>query len=131
MRLSYSGLAGLLEQNIVEVRFNRRNVKSGWNDTRRMLCTNSTSLLNSTPGRIALNFVPPKGGYLTFDPRRKNVVITWDLMFQAYRCVSLDTHDIVAVIPVRNIEEIEAFWEYFNQALQPMTTYDKVGFMNS
>ena len=131
MQLSYSGLLGLLKQNVVEVKFKRRHDKPGWSDDRRMLCTNNVNLLNSIEGRIALNFAPPKGGFLTFNPREKNVVVTWDLLWAAYRCISLEIHDIVAVIPVSNEEETDKFWEYFNQALQPMSPSDKIGFMNT
>ena len=84
MKASLATIKSLLLNNVAEIKFLRRRPKFGGTATRRMLCTNSLSLLNSTEGRLALNYRRainmPK-----FDPNAKNLVITWDIFMQDYR----------------------------------------------
>jgi hypothetical protein len=131
MKLTYQGLLGLLQQSVVEVRFKRRRGKTGWKSYRRMLCTNNLNLLNSNEGRIAFNFRHPKGGSLGFNPKAKGLVISWDLMWQDYRMISTDAYDVVSIVPVRTPEEIAAWWVYFNDHLQDMSSGEKIQFMNN
>ena len=130
MRLTYMGLAMLLQQSVVELRFKRRRQKPGWKSYRRMLCTNNLSLLSSPTGRIAFNF-RPAGGHLGYNPKSKGLVISWDLMWQDYRNISLDAYDVVSVIPIKTPEEVQAWWEYFNNSLQGMSGGEKVRFMDN
>ena len=55
MKLNLPGLQQLLATHVCEVTFVRRKNKPGYSQGRRMLCTNNYPLLNSPPGRIALN----------------------------------------------------------------------------
>jgi hypothetical protein len=90
-----------------------------------MLCTNSLSLLNSTEGRLALNYRRainmPK-----FDPNTKNLVITWDIFMQNYRCINMAACDLIQVIPAN-----QEFWKFFNEKLAGMSAPQKINFMNS
>jgi len=90
-----------------------------------MLCTNSLSLLNSTEGRLALNYKRavnmPK-----FNPNTKNLVITWDIFMQDYRCINMAACDLLQVIPAN-----KEFWMFFNQKLAGMNAVQKINFMNS
>jgi hypothetical protein len=126
MKLAQGGLFALLQNNVVELRFKRRREKPGWAAYRRMLCTNDVQILSSVPGRIALHFKTPH-----FPPpypwRIKNLVCTWDLFWQDWRMVSLETCDIITVIPTKPPDK---FWGYFNLYLQSMSPSDKVAFMN-
>lgn len=126
MKLSQGGLLTLLQNNVIELRFRRRRPKPGWNSYRRMLCTNDFQLLNSVPGKIALHFKPPTGPP-PYPWRIKNLVCTWDLFWQEWRMVSVETHDVVTVIPTKPPEQ---FWSYFNIYLESMSPSDKVAFMN-
>jgi hypothetical protein len=89
-----------------------------------MLCTNSLALLNSTEGRIALNYKrainSPK-----FNPNEKNLIITWDIFMQNYRCINMAACDMIQVIPAN-----QQFWKYFNERLVMLSAAQKINFMN-
>lgn len=129
MHLTWAGLKALSKQNIVELRFRRRHMKPGWNDWRRMLCTNATYILNSAPGHIALHFKPPTHPPVVIEGQY-NMVCMWDLMWQEYRYVGCEAVDVVTVIPVKTKEEQDAFWQYFNNYLQSLSPQQKLSFMN-
>ena len=84
-----------------------------------MLCTNSESLLNSSKGRTALNYTPPKTG-AKYNPDAKNIVITWDVFMQSFRCVSLESCELISLIPAD-----DDFWVYFNENIYPMSAAQK------
>jgi len=90
-----------------------------------MLCTNSLQLLNSVEGRLALNYKRainmPK-----FNPTQKNVIITWDIFMQDYRCINMTACDLIQVIPAN-----KQFWDFFNQKLAGLSAPQKINFMNS
>jgi len=130
MKVSIPALKELLAGNVVELRFNRRRPKAGWNNTRHMLCTNNWQLLNSISGKVALKFktptAPPK-----YNANAYHLVTAFDLFWQEYRNISPETHDIVALMPVKTPEDIDKFWMYFNDVLSKMSASEKTGFMNS
>ena len=125
MKVSQASLKNLLLNNVAEIKFVRRRAKPGAAATRRMLCTSSLSLLNSTEGRLALNYRrainTPK-----FNPNIKNLVITWDIFMQDYRCINMAARDLLQVIPAN-----KEFWAFFNQKLAGMNAAQKINFMNS
>jgi len=125
MKASLPTIKSLLLNNVVEIKFLRKRPKPGTPATRRMLCTNSLSLLNSTEGRLALNYrraiQMPK-----FDPTTKNLVITWDIFMQDYRCINMAACDLIQVIPAN-----KEFWMFFNNSLVGMNAAQKINFMNS
>ena len=124
MRVSLGNLASVLQENVAEVKFTRRRAKAGSPATRRMLCTNSFGLLNSAEGRVALNFKPPTN-YPKYNPQAKNLVVTWDIIMQGFRTISVETCDLVSVIPAN-----DEFWTYFNDKLAPLSQAEKTNFMN-
>ena len=118
-------LDNILLNNVCEIRFVRRIPKVGFPPTRRMLCTKSYNLLNSTNGRITLNYRPPA------NPRQinealENVVVVWDILMQDYRNVSMEQCDLINEYPAN-----DEFWEYFNNNIYPMSLQQKIQFMNS
>lgn len=127
MRLGRSALAQLLMTNVVELRFRRRIEKAGFGDYRRMLCTNDRGLLMSQLGRNILNFEPatqpPK-----FNPAQKNLIITWDIFMQNYRCINCNDVEVVAVI--NTSPNATEWWKYFNESIAPMPAGQKAQFMN-
>jgi hypothetical protein len=127
MRLGRAALAQLLMTNVVELRFRRRIEKAGFGDYRRMLCTNDRGLLMSQLGRNILNFEPatqpPK-----FSPTQKNLIITWDIFMQNYRCINCNDVEVVAVI--KTSPDPKDWWQYFNESILPMPAAQKVAFMN-
>ena len=90
-----------------------------------MLCTNSYELLNSARGRTALNFKPTSSSP-KYNPTSKNIVLTWDIFMQDYRCVNVNDCEVITVIPGD-----DEFWTYYNEVLLPMSPDDKTNFMNS
>jgi hypothetical protein len=79
----------------------------------------------SPEGRLALNYRrainQPR-----YNPNLKNLLITWDIFMQDYRCINMIACDMINVIPAN-----KTFWKYFNEKLSLMQTADKVRFMNS
>jgi len=125
MKASLPTLKSLLLNNVVEIKFNRRRSKPGVGPTRRMLCTNSLALLNSAEGRLALNYKRainlPK-----FNTDAKNLIITWDIFMQDYRCINMSACDLIQVIPANKL-----FWKFFNEKLAGLSAAQKVSFMNT
>jgi hypothetical protein len=128
VRLSRSALSLILLNHVVEVRFRRRRTKTGFNTQRRMLCTNDRVLLQSNLGRNVLNFLTPTSN-LKYDPRSKNLVITWDIFYQNWRMVNCDDVDVVSVI--KTSPDSSNFWKYFQEKIQPMSKTTKASFMNN
>jgi len=125
MKVSLPTLKNLLLSNVAEIKFLRRRPRAGAPPARRMLCTNSLSLLMSPEGRIALNYRRAIN-FTKFDPNAKNLLITWDIFMQDYRCVNMSACDLINVIPAN-----KQFWKYFNERLSLLDTQQKVRFMNS
>lgn len=125
MPATYAGLYQSLLNNVVEVQFVRRRQIPGLGPVRRMLCTNNNALLTSPNGRIVLNYRVPVQG-LRFNPAEKNLIITWDIMMQDFRIISLDDCEIVRVFPPN-----DEFWNFFNEEIFPMSTQQKVAYMTA
>ena len=125
MKVSLPTLKNLLLTNVAEIKFSRRRIKAGASDTRRMLCTNSFVLLNSTEGRLALNYRRAIQSP-AFDPNAKNLLITWDIFMQDYRCINLAACELIQAIPAN-----QQFWKFFNEKLALLSAQQKINFMNS
>jgi hypothetical protein len=123
--MSPGTLIQILNTHAVELKFTRRRPLPGM-PFRRMLATNDTDLLNSTPGRLALNFHGAPGR-LKFSPEQKGLVMTWDIFLQDFRLIPAESVEIVSVIRTSPPEE---FWNYFNNVLSKMPETQKVEFMH-
>lgn len=125
MIIARSSLLSSLNGNVCDIRFLRRHPKPGKPSTRRMLCTNNLSLLGSVNGRTVLNFKQA-----TSTPRyntaNENTIITWDVFMQSWRTVSCDTVDLI-----ESWQANDSFWDTFAEKFAPLTTEQKIGFMNS
>lgn len=125
MRVARPTLLALLENNVVELKFNRRRVKPGFPPTRRMLGTNSQAILLTENGFKTLNYTPPAEP-VKFNPAIKNIVTAWDIMMQGFRSISAEEVEVITVIPAN-----DEFWPYFNENILPMTPEQKQSFINS
>lgn len=125
MKVSLPTLKNLLLSNVAEIKFIRKRPKAGAPSTRRMLCTNSLSLLMSPEGRLALNYRRAINNP-RYNPNAKNLLITWDIFMQDYRCINMSACDLINVIPAN-----KTFWGFFNKRLALLSTDQKVRFMNS
>ncbi len=124
MRVSLASLKTIQQNNVVEIKFSRKRQKIGSPGTRRMLCTGSLKLLNSPEGRISLNFKPAYNRP-HFNPDAKNILITWDIIMQDYRCINMNACEMLGVVPIQD------FWNFFNTKLALLSTQAKIVFMNS
>lgn len=123
--MTSQALESLLLDNVLDLRFTRRIPVSGKPATRRMLCTKSYSLLGSTNGRIVLNYQPPSKGH-QFNESRKNACVVWDILMQNYRVVPAETATIINQYPAN-----DTFWAFFNKEIYPLSTQQKINFMDS
>ena len=128
MRLGRDALALMLLQNVIELKFRRRINKPGFNDYRRMLCTNDRNLLLSKLGREILNYDPPAGQGLPYDPKSKNLIPVYDIFMQNYRMINCNDVEVVSVI--KTYPEATEFWKYFNEKIYPMSAQQKALFMD-
>lgn len=125
MAVSVQTLNNLLLRNVLDIRFIRRDPVPNKPATRRILCTKSYDLLNSTNGRIVLNYRPPKNNK-QFNESQTNACVVWDILMQDYRIVPADTATILEEIPAN-----ENFWTYFNDKIYTLSTEQKIRFMES
>ena len=124
MKTTLPNLNNLLSQYVCEIVFARRRPKANKPPFRRMLCTLDDKILNSTNGRLSLNYRPP-GGAPSYNPESKNLLLVWDIFMQDWRMVSMENCDIVNTIPGND------FWNYFNNTLLKMSPEQKITYMDS
>ena len=129
MRIGRSALMILLAKSVVELKFSRRLTKPGYSADRRMLCTNDRLLLNSGPGKEILNYQPPSGQGLKYDPAAKNLIPAWDIFMQNYRMINCNDVEVVSVIETS--PNPDKWWTYFSESIAPMAANNKASFMNS
>lgn len=125
MVVQRSTLDNILLANVCDVRFVRKIPRNGRPPTRRMLCTKSYSLLNSTNGRITLNYRPPTNPPQV-NEAKDNIITVWDILIQDYRNINMAQCDLIEQIPAT-----EEFWEYFNDNIYPMSSDQKINFINT
>jgi hypothetical protein len=123
--MNIAQLNSLLLNNVVDVRFVRKSPLPYKAPTRRMLCTKSYSLLNSTNGRIVLNYRPPKYNK-QFNEFNKNTLVVYDVIMMDYRNISCDSVEVVRTIPAN-----DEFWKFFNEEIYILTTEQKIQYMDS
>ena len=124
MKTTLTALKDLLGKNVCEIVFVRRRPRQNRPAFRRMLCTLDTELLNSTNGRISLNF-RPSSNVLPYNAEAKNLLPVWDIFMQDWRMVNMDECNLINTI------KQEDFWNYFNNTLITMSQQQKIGFMDS
>jgi hypothetical protein len=141
--VSKSELKALLQNNVCEVVFVRRRPERApvppRVNIRRMICTNSFSLLASYNAKISLNFRLPKTGR-RIDESKHDIVCAWDILMQDYRNISISTPES----PFTNkgpskstcylrqtIPADDTFWKYYNDVLIKMSPEQKLNFMDS
>jgi hypothetical protein len=126
MNLSLGGLNQLCNSNLVELKFTRRLKFQNMPPTRRMLATLDYELLNSVMGKEILNFKPPLKT-ASYNTASKNLLTVWDLLFQDWRNIPIESTVVVTAIPTKPQEK---FWEYFDKVIKKMTPQQKASFMS-
>ena len=123
MKTSLSTLRNLLRENVCEIVFIRRRMRPNRSSIRRMLCTLDDVLLNSTNGRLSLNY-RPSSNVLPYNAESKNLLPVWDIFMQDWRMVNMDDCDLVQTM------KPEDFWNYFNKTLLIMSPQQKLAYMD-
>ena len=118
-------LNGLLQSNVLDLKFTRRRPRAGVPPTRRMLCTLDATILNSTNGRTVLNYLPPSNT-VPYNMNGTNLSMAWDILMQDFRMISSESVQIINRYPGD-----DSFWEIFNTTFLPMDADQKTSFMNS
>ena len=118
-------LDSILTGNVCDLRFARRIQSKGKLPTRRMWCTKNYGLLNSTNGRVTLNYRPPTHAKKV-NEAADNILVVGDILMQKYRTISLDQCEVIQQGPAD-----ETFWEFFNEKIYPMSAEQKLLYMNS
>ena len=126
MKISVTGLSQLCQTNLVEFKFTRRLRYNGMLPTRRMLATLDGDLLNSTLGKEILHFKPPTH-ISPYNATSKGLLTVWDLLFQDWRSIPVDSSLVIASVPTK---PVEIFWEYFDKVIGKMTSAQKAVFMS-
>ena len=124
MKTTLDSLRSLLRENVCEIVFVRRRFRQNRPPVRRMLCTLDTELLNSTNGRLSLNY-RPSSNVLPYNANAKNLLPVWDIFMQDWRMVNMDECNLITTI------KKEEFWDYFNNTLLPMSLQQKLQYMDS
>ena len=124
MKTTLDSLRSLLRENVCEIVFVRRRFRQNRPPVRRMLCTLDTELLNSTNGRLSLNY-KPSSNVLPYNANSKNLLPVWDIFMQDWRMVNMDECNLITTI------KKEEFWDYFNNTLLPMSPQQKLQYMDS
>ena len=127
MKFSLGGLEKLCKENVVELKFVRRN-KLRYPPTRRMLCTLDAKLLNSSDGKKILNFRPPRYAPI-YNARSKGLLPVWDIIMQDYRNIPVESVEVVVAISTKDTGQ-KKFWEYFNKVIGKMSVGQKAAFMD-
>jgi len=125
MQITQQSLAAVLKNNVCEIKFLRKIPKFGRSPFRRMVCTNSNTLLLGVDGRLTLNFSPAKGPP-KYNPNEHNVIVAWDVLMQNFRTINCGNCDLIRTVPAN-----EEFWDFFRKELLPMTSAQKTMFMDS
>ena len=120
-----ASLQELLLHNVCELTFTRRRPVKGRPMQRKMLCTNSTSLLKSTDGLFVLHFSEPTKSP-SVDLIKANLVVTWDIMMQEFRNIPPESCHIL-----RKWEDNDKFWTFFKAEIYPMSPGDKIFYMDT
>ena len=124
-KTSRLNLLEILKKNVCEIFFIRRYDVPFRPSDRNMLCTNSYELLNSANGKRVLNYRPPSNP-LHFDPVKKSLIVTWDILQMNYRCANM-TYCFL----IKEYETHDEFWQTFNDKFYPMSPMDKIIWMDS
>ena len=81
-------------------------------------------MLNSTNGRIVLNYRPPKNKK-QFNESKNNACVVWDVIMQNYRVIPADSVEIIKTVPANG-----EFWKFFNEEVYIMDADQKKRYLN-
>lgn len=125
-RIKRSEFKRLMNSNVCEIFFLRRRPERspGRPLFRQMICTNSREILRSENGIRSLNFKPPTGPP-QINESKHNIVVSWDIIMQDYRNVSMENCYLIQTIPAD-----DRFWQYYNDVLLKMSGNEKLRYMD-
>lgn len=119
------GLERICDTHVVELNFARRRVKNGFPPKRRILCTRSRILLNSTLGQEILNFKKPTQPH-PYNAPSKGLVTVWDILLQDWRNIPAEACQVITAV---SVEPQDRFWKWFSLKIKPMSSTAKEDFI--
>jgi len=123
--------------NLVEIKFKRRkspewlkkNREAGHASFhRRMLCTSNWRYISSPLVRNLYNWNRPKSRKGKAYYRKHNMLVTWDLLQNHWRIVSLDKYTIMGYTPITKLRQKAEFTEFYRQHLKNLPDGKKLSF---
>ncbi len=126
MSVSGNSLRSLLQNNVGEIKFIRRDISPGRPKSRRMLCTLDFDLLNSDIGKQIFKFINPIKNP-PYNVNSYNLITVFDLFMLDWRNIPTESIQIISLIPTKPLSE---FWDYFNNILSKMSSAQKAAFMD-
>lgn len=127
--IGYMNILKFFRTHVVEVKFKRRLYPSRKGlgtghrrNTRRMLCSSNWRFIASPIVKNVFQWKRPIGpakGYQWY--KKRNLIITWDILNQDWRIVNLDDWNVVAAMPVETLLQKAEFLAFYHCALEQLS----------
>ena len=127
----------IFHENVVELTFKRR-IKPPWHikDRKRghmkfdrhMLCTANWRMISSPRVRKYFKWKRPKHRRGVTWYRKRKLLIVWDIMMNAFRCISLDAYMVCGFVPVAKLMQRKEFVVWYRRNIHYMPKYRKLDF---
>jgi hypothetical protein len=133
----YMRILEFFRTNVIELRFDRRIYPSKKGHavghrqpTRRMLCSSNWRFIASPIVNKVFDWKRPKNparGYQWY--KKRNLIITWDILNQEWRMVNLDDWNVIASMPLSTLMEKASFLAlYYSTIRRDTKRKDPIGF---
>ena len=129
MAVSKSFLDNILSQNVCELKFVRRNPKTGAALSRRMLGTTNFNVLNSEIGKGVFGFQVPRFQH-PYNRADYNLSFMFDIFRLDWRNIPCESVVLVKIFPATNPTLINEWWKTFKSDILPLTAQQKLEFMD-
>lgn len=120
----------ILQNNVCEFKWVRRNPKTGANFTRRALGTANMDVLNSEIGRGVFGFQVPRFQH-PYSRSQYNLCGYYDIFRLDWRNAACESVVMVKVFPATNPTAINEWWKTFKDDVLPLNAQQKIQFMDS
>ncbi len=126
----YMNILDFFRNHVVEVKFKRRIYPTKTKgtghrrNTRRMLCSSNWRFIASPIVKSVFHWRRPQGpakGYQWY--KKRKLIITWDILNQDWRIVSLDSWEIIAAMPVDTLLQKGEFLKFYHCVLENMSSH--------
>ena len=127
----YTTLTSFLHNHIVELRFTRRHPKTGFKDSRRMVCTANWKFLSSVFTRWVFNWNTPKTRRGVSWYKQRNLIIVWDLMVNNFRIIPVTDIRFVSAYKCNSLMEKGRFILFYRRNIRKLTPTQEHKYFNT